>query len=52
MERVEQLNVVQEGQIDKLASHNCYLEARSLYLNDNNTAFQCIVMSIIVSVFK
>ena len=52
MERVELLNVVQEGQIDKLASHNCDLEARILGLDEDNAAFQCIVMFVIDSVFK
>ena len=52
MERVEQLIVVQEGQIDKLARQNCDLEARILGLNEDNAALQCMVMSIIGSVFK
>ena len=52
VERVEHLIVVQEGQIDKLASHNCDLEARILGLNEDNAALQCMVMSIIGSVFK
>ena len=53
VEKVEQLIiVVQEEQNNKLASHNCDLEARILGLNEDNAALQCVVMSIIGSVFK
>ena len=52
MEKVEQLIFVQEEQIDKLASHNCDLEIRILGLDEDNAVLQCIVMSVIDSVFK
>ena len=52
MERVEQLVIVQEEQIDKLARQNCDLEARILGLDEDNAAFQCMVMSVLDSVFK
>ena len=51
MEKVAQLIIVQKEQIDKHVRQKCDLEARILGLEDN-AAFQCIVMSIIVSVFK
>ena len=38
MEKVEQLIIFQEEQIDKLASHNCDLEARILGLNEDDAA--------------
>ena len=52
VEKVEQLIVVQKKQIDKLARQKCDLEARILGLNEVNAALQCIVMSVIDSVFK
>ena len=51
VERVEQLIVVQEGQIDKHVRQKCDLEARILGLEDN-AALQYIVMPVIDSVFK
>ena len=51
VEKNEQLIIVQKEQIDKHVWQKCDLEARILGLEDN-AAFQCIVMSIIVSVFK
>ena len=52
MEKVEQLIIVQEEQIDKLARQNCDLEARMLSLKEENAALQCMVMSVFDSVFK
>ena len=52
VEKVKQLIIVQEEQIDKLVRQNCDLEARILGFVEDNTAFQCIVMSVIDSVFK
>ena len=52
VEKVEQLIIVQEEQIDKLVRQKCDLEARILGLNEDDAALQCIMMSVIESVFK
>ena len=52
VEKVGQLIIVQEEQIGKLARQKCDLEARIFCLDEDNAALQCIVMSVIDSVFK
>ena len=52
VEKVGQLIIVQEEQIGKLARQKCDLEARIFGLDEDNAALQCIVMSVIDSVFK